>query len=107
MESENKKLYESAIQVKSGEYRFTVKDSPRSGRYLLIEDIRIKKGKTRTERVVLYPELMEGFDAEYQKAKAALSQSTVDSPQPAVEPTHERQSTADSPQPSVKPPDNN
>jgi len=72
MESENKKIYESAIQVKSGEYRFTVKESPKSGRYLLIEDVRVKKGKSRTERIVLYPELMEGFDAEYQKAKAAL-----------------------------------
>jgi len=72
METENKKVYESAIQVKSGEYRFTVKESPQSGRYLLIEDVRIKKGKARTERVVVYPELMEGFDAEYQKAKEAL-----------------------------------
>ena len=73
MESENKKVYESVIQVKSGEYRFAVKESPRSGRYLLIEDVRIKKnGKSRSERIVLYPELMEGFDAEYQKAKAAL-----------------------------------
>jgi hypothetical protein len=72
MESENKKVYESAIQVKSGEYRFTVKESPKSGRYLLIEDIRIKNGKSRTERIVLYPELMDGFDGEYQKAKAAL-----------------------------------
>ena len=74
MESENKKIYGSAIQVKSGEYRFTVKESPRSGRYLLIEDVRIKDGKTRTERVVVYPELMESFDQEYQKAKAALVQ---------------------------------
>jgi hypothetical protein len=72
MESENKTVYESAIQVKSGEYRFVVKDSPRSGRYLLIEDVRIKPGKTRVERVVVYPELMDGFDAEYQKAKANL-----------------------------------
>jgi hypothetical protein len=72
METENKTVYESAIKVKSGEYRFTVKDSPRSGRYLLIEDIRIKKGKSRTERVVVYPELMDGFDGEYQKAKEAL-----------------------------------
>ncbi len=74
MEQENKKLYGSAIQVKSGEYRFAVKESPRSGRYLLIEDVRMKDGKTRTERIVLYPELMEAFDAEYQKAKAALVQ---------------------------------
>jgi hypothetical protein len=73
METENKTVYESAIQVKSGEYRFTVKDSPKSGRYLLIEDIRIKKGKSRTERVVVYPELMEGFDSEYQKAKALMA----------------------------------
>jgi hypothetical protein len=73
MESENKKVYESAISVKSGEYRFTVKDSPRSGRYLLIEDVRIKNGKSRTERVVVYPELIEGFDAEYQKAKAFMA----------------------------------
>ena len=72
METENKKIYESAIKVKSGEYRFTVKESPQSGRYLLIEDVRIKKGKSRTERIVLYPELMDGFDGEYQKAKAAL-----------------------------------
>jgi hypothetical protein len=72
METENKTVYESAIQVKSGEYRFTVRDSPRSGRYLLIEDVRTKKGKSRMERIVLYPEWMEGFDAEYQKAKAAL-----------------------------------
>ena len=69
MESENKTVYESAIQVKSGEYRFVVKDSPKSGRYLLIEDVRIKPGKTRVERVVVYPELMDGFDAEYQKVK--------------------------------------
>lgn len=69
MESENKTVYESAIQVKSGEYRFVVKDSPRSGRYLLIEDVRIKPGKSRVERVVVYPELMDGFDAEYQKVK--------------------------------------
>lgn len=69
MESENKTVYESTIQVKSGEYRFVVKDSPRSGRYLLIEDVRIKPGKTRVERVVVYPELMDGFDAEYQKVK--------------------------------------
>ncbi len=69
---ENKKLYESAIQVKSGEYRFAVKESPRSGRYLLIEDVRIKNGKARAERVVLYPELMDAFDEEYQKAKAAF-----------------------------------
>ena len=70
---ENKIVYESAIQVKSGQYRFTVKDSPKSGRYLLIEDVRIKNGKTRTERVVVYPELMEGFNGEYQKAKKFLS----------------------------------
>ena len=73
MESENKKIYESAIKVKSGEYHFTVKESPRSGRYLLIEDVRIKNGKSRTERIVVYPELMAGFDEEYQKAKAALT----------------------------------
>ncbi len=72
MESENKTVYESSIKVKSGEYRFAVKESPRSGRYLLIEDVRIKPGKTRIERVVIYPELIEGFDAEYQKAKAML-----------------------------------
>jgi len=72
MESENKTIYESTLPVKSGEYRFTVKDSPKSGRYLLIEDVRIKKGKSRVERVVLYPELMAGFDEEYQKAKAQL-----------------------------------
>lgn len=69
---ENQKVYGSAIQVKSGEYRFTIKESPRSGRYLLIEDVRIKKGKMRVERVVIYPELMEVFDAEYQKAKRAM-----------------------------------
>lgn len=73
MESENKTIYESAISVKSGQYRFAVKDSPRSGRYLLIEDVRIKNGKSRTERVVVYPELIEGFDAEYQKAKGFMS----------------------------------
>ena len=75
MESENKKIYGSTIKVKSGEYRFAVKESPRSGRYLLIEDVRIKDGKSRTERIVLYPELMENFDREYQKAKAALVQA--------------------------------
>jgi hypothetical protein len=74
MESENKTVHESTIKVKSGEYRFAVKDSPRSGRYLLIEDVRIKDGKSRTERVVIYPELMEGFDAEYQKAKGFMQQ---------------------------------
>jgi hypothetical protein len=74
MEQENKKIYGSTIPVKSGEYRFAVKESPRSGRYLLIEDVRMKDGKSRTERIVLYPELMEAFDAEYQKAKAALVQ---------------------------------
>ncbi len=73
MDSENKTVYESAIKVKSGEYRFTVKDSPRSGRYLLIEDVRIKNEKSRTERVVVYPELIEEFDAEYQKAKSFMS----------------------------------
>ena len=72
MESENKTIYESSIKVKSGEYRFTVKESARTGRYLLIEDVRMKKEKTRIERVVVYPELMEGFDGEYQKAKEAL-----------------------------------
>jgi hypothetical protein len=76
MESENKTVYESTIQVKSGEYRFTVKDSPRSGRYLLIEDVRIKNRKSRIERVVIYPELIEGFDAEYQKAKALMFPKT-------------------------------
>ena len=86
MESENKKIFESTLQVKSGEYRFTVKESPNSGRYLLIEDVRIKKGKSRTERIVLYPELMPGFDEEYQKAKAALNQPASDSPQPAIKP---------------------
>jgi len=74
MESDKKTIYESAIKVKSGEYRFAVKESPRSGRYLLIEDVRIKDGKSRVERIVLYPELMEGFDGEYQKAKAMLVQ---------------------------------
>ena len=72
METENKTVYESTIQVKSGEYRFAVKESPRSGRYLLIEDVRNKKGKSRSERVVVYPELMEGFDREYQKAKELM-----------------------------------
>ena len=72
METENKVLFESILQVKSGEYRFMVRESPKSGRYLLIEDVRTKKGKARVERVVVYPELMDGFDAEYQKAKAAL-----------------------------------
>jgi hypothetical protein len=72
MESDNKTIHQSTIKVKSGEYRFSVKDSPRSGRYLLIEDVRIKDGKSRTERVVVYPELMEGFDAEYQKAKSFM-----------------------------------
>lgn len=72
MEPENKILYESTLQVKSGEYRFTVKESPKSGRYLLIEDVRIKKGKNRVERVVVYPELLEGFDGEYRRAKEAL-----------------------------------
>ena len=77
MESENKVVYESSIKVKSGEYRFTVKDSPKSGRYLLIEDVRMKNGKTRTERVVVYPELMEGFNEEYQKAKAVMAPPTA------------------------------
>ena len=81
MENENKTVYESAIKVKSGEYRFSVKDSPRSGRYLLIEDVRIKNGKTRTERVVVYPELMAGFDGEYQKA---ITHMTPLSNQPTV-----------------------
>jgi hypothetical protein len=72
MESENKTVYEAAIKVKSGEYRLAVKDSPRSGRYFLIEDVRIKDGKSRTERVVIYPELMEAFDEQYQKAKALM-----------------------------------
>ena len=72
MESENKTVYESSIKVKSGEYRFIVRESPRSGRYLLIEDVRIKPGKTRVERVVIYPELIEGFDLEYQKAKEMM-----------------------------------
>ena len=75
MDSEDKKVHESTIKVKSGEYRFTVKDSPRSGRYLLIEDVRIKDGKSRTERVVVYPELIDSFDAEYQKAKSFLKPS--------------------------------
>ena len=74
MESDNKTVHQSTIKVKSGEYRFTVKDSPRSGRYLLMEDVRIKDGKSRTERIVVYPELMDGFDAEYQKAKVILQQ---------------------------------
>lgn len=73
MDAENKIIYESSIKVKSGEYRFTVKESPRTGRYLLMEDVRIKNQKTRVERIVLYPELMEGFDGEYQKAKEALT----------------------------------
>ncbi|HXL72022.1 MAG TPA: hypothetical protein VN963_00215 [bacterium] len=72
MESENKTVFETAIKVKSGEYRFTVKDSPRSGRYFLMEDVRMKDGKSRTERVVIYPELMDAFDVEYQKAKAFM-----------------------------------
>ena len=66
-------VHESVLQVKSGQYRFTVKDSPRSGRYLLIEDVRQKDGKARIERVVVYPELMEAFDAEYQKAKMFMA----------------------------------
>ena len=70
---ENEKIHGSSIQTKSGEYRFTVKDSPRSGRYLLIEDARPKNGKVRVERVVIYPEWMEAFDAEYQKAKAFMA----------------------------------
>jgi len=72
MESQNKTVYETTIKVKSGEYRFAVKDSPRSGRYFLIEDVRMKDGKSRTERVVIYPELMEAFDTEYQKAKSLM-----------------------------------
>ncbi len=77
MESENKIVYESAIGVKSGQYRFVVKDSPQSGRYLLIEDVRIKKGKSRTERVVVYPELIEEFNAEFQKAKAFMTPPSI------------------------------
>jgi hypothetical protein len=73
MDNENKTIYESSIKVKSGEYRFTVRESPRTGKYLLMEDVRIKDQKTRIERIVLYPELMEGFDGEYQKAKKALA----------------------------------
>lgn len=69
---ENEKIHESSFRAQSGEYRFTVKESPRSGRYLLIEDVRLKGKKTRIERVVVYPEWMEAFDAEYQKAKAVL-----------------------------------
>jgi hypothetical protein len=77
MESENKTVYEGAIKVKSGEYRFAVKDSPRSGRYFLIEDVRVKDGKSRTERVVIYPELMGAFDVEYQKAKALMDDASA------------------------------
>jgi hypothetical protein len=77
MESDNKTIHQSTIKVKSWEYRFTVKDSPRSGRYLLMEDVRIKDGKSRTERVVVYPELIEGFDAEYQRAKSFLQQPPI------------------------------
>jgi hypothetical protein len=72
MGTENKTLHEAKIQTQSGEYRFIVRDSPRSGRYLLIEDVRTKDGKSRTERIVLYPEWMEAFDAQYQKAKALM-----------------------------------
>ena len=77
MESENKTVYESSIKVKSGEYRFAVRESPRSGRYLLIEDVRIKPGKTRVERVVIYPELIDGFDVEYQKVKEIMKSGKV------------------------------
>ena len=73
MEPENKKIHASVLKVKSGEYRFTVKESPRSGRYLLIEDARLKKGKFRVERVVLYPESLAEFDAQYQKAREWLA----------------------------------
>ena len=73
MESGNQTLYATKLKVKSGEYHFTVRESPRSGRYLLIEDVRVKDGKARIERVVVYPELMEGFDTEFQKARAALA----------------------------------
>ena len=69
----NETVHEATLKVKSGEYRFIVRESPRSGRYLLIEDVRVKDGKTRVERVVVYPELMEAFDAEYQNAKAVLN----------------------------------
>lgn len=75
--AENEKIHESSFQAKSGEYRFTVKDSPRSGRYLLIEDVRQKGGKTRVERVVVYPEWMEAFDAQYQKAKAFMTKPSA------------------------------
>lgn len=73
MEPRNGTVFESILKVKSGEYRFIVRDSPKSGRYLLIEDVRVKKGKARSERVVVYPELLEGFDREYQKAKARMA----------------------------------
>ena len=49
----------------------------------MIEDVRIKNGKTRSERVVVYPELMAGFDVEYQKAKAAFNQPAAEISQPA------------------------
>lgn len=75
--TENEKIHESSLRAKSGEYRFTVKDSPRSGRYLLIEDVRQKGQKTRIERVVVYPEWMEAFDAEYQKAKAFMAKPSA------------------------------
>lgn len=72
MDNENKTLYETILKVKSGEYRFMVRESPRSGRYLLIEDVRIKDGKSRAERVVVYPEWLEMFDTAFQKAKTFL-----------------------------------
>jgi hypothetical protein len=73
MDPENKKIYASVLKVKSGEYRFTVKESSRSGRYLLVEDARLKKGKFRVERIVLYPESLTAFDAQYQRAREWLA----------------------------------
>ena len=87
MESENKTVYESVMKVKSGEYRFAVRVSPKSGRYLLIEDVRLKKGKARVERVVLYPELMEEFDAQFQKARAKMVPPAGGGSAPTDEPT--------------------
>ncbi|HVZ80911.1 MAG TPA: hypothetical protein VHE12_08940 [bacterium] len=71
----NETIHEASLKVKSGEYRFIVRESPRSGRYLLIEDVRVKPDKTRVERVVLYPELLEAFEAEFQRAKAVLQKT--------------------------------
>jgi hypothetical protein len=54
---------------------------------LLIEDVRIKKGKSRIERVVVYPELIAGFDEEYQKAKARMTFPGGDPPAGPEAPT--------------------